>query len=671
MKIIVLLRCTLLIIAICCFSTDAQDYTQFSLPEGAIARLGKGELGQIHFSPDDNLLAVSSSIGIWFYDSHTGKELDLLTYADGVFPFAFAYSPDGKTIATAGTNGMTVVAGKREARLPSTAGNTVQLRNVTTEKKKATLILQTQQAAHIVYSPDGKTIATARKSDNTVYLWDTATGKPKGTLERYVGKDNIKSFAYSPDGNTIATAGGRNDNTVQLYDTYTGEHNTTLTGHREQVNSVAFSPDGKRIVSGSMDGTAQLWDATTGKQNGTLKQTSGIMFLFPWLNTPINSVAYSPEGNTVAAVGMDGKLRLWDTRTTKLISTLTGHTGAIDSVVYSPDGKRIATAGGWKDHTVRLWDAVTGETKAVLTGYSPINSVAYSPDGNTIATGSDYRSNSLQLWDAKTMKLKTTYIEHTYDSLSSIVYAPDTKTIATVHLADNTVRLWNAKTGKYKATFKHTNTDSGYGISSVAYSPDGNTIVIVGGHYKNHKGTVYLWHTQAKKRKIIYEGPSYISAVAYSPDGRTIATGNWNRKIQVWHAVTGEELISIPTDHKDGVESLAFSPDGKTIASTGGYRDDIVQLWDTVTGEHKAMLRGHTKTVTSVVYSPDGKTIVSGSTDGTLRFWDAITEEHKATFTAHTDIVSVVYSPDGKTIATRSTDGTVLLWEVKPALRTE
>jgi WD40 repeat protein len=252
-----------------------------------------------------------------------------------------------------------------------------------------------------------------------------------------------------------------------------------------------------------------------------------------------------------------------------------------------------------------------------------------------------------------------------------MVYAPDGKTIATVNLSNNTIELWSPGTGKHKATFKHANTGPEYDISSVVYSPDGNTIAAVGGHYKDHKGTVYLWHAQTMKRKIIYEGPDYISSVAYSPDGRTIATGSWNSKIQVWHTVTGEELKAIPTKHIGGVESLAYSSDGKTIATGGGYRDDIVQLWDATTGEHKTRLTGHTKTVSSVVYSPDGKTIASGSTDGTVRFWDAITSEHKATFTAHTDIVSVVYSPDGQTLATRSTDGTVILWEIKPTLEAE
>ena len=670
MKISLFLRCTLLTLFVCCLSAIAQDSTQLGLPEGAIARLGKGTLGKIHFSPNGSQLAVSSSIGIWFYDPQTGKELDLLRYTNGVPPFAFAYSPDGNTIASASTNKMTVLTGTRKARLPSISGHIVQMRDVTTGKKRTTLSVQTQHVANVVFAPDGKTIATARKRDNTVYFWDTATGKTKGTLER-VGRGRVQSFVYSPDGNTIATAGGWTDNVVQLWDAQTGAHKATLTGHTKQVNSVAYSPDGTAIASGSTDGTVRLWDVATRKQRAVMGRTSWMNFLFPWLNAPVNAVAYSPDGKTVAATGNDRKLRLWDTQTMKFKATLTGHTGPVNAVVYSPDGKIIATAGGRTDNTVRLWDAVTGETKAVLTGYTPINAVAYSPDGKTIATGGDHYSNTLQLWDAKTKKPKTTYTEHADGPLSSIVYAPDGNTIAAVGLRDNTVRLWSTGTGKHKTIFTHDNTTLEYDLSEVVYAPDGNTIAAVGGYYKQHKGTVYLWHAQTRNRKIIYEGPDYISSVAYSPDGRTIATGSWNGNLQVWHTVTGEELKTIPTKHKGGVDSLAYSPDGKTIATVGGYRDELVQLWDAVTGAHKTRLRGHTKTVSSVAYSPDGKTIASGSTDGTVRFWDAITGEHKATFTAHTDIASVMYSPDGKTIATRSTDGTVLLWETKPTSKRE
>ena len=506
----------LLILLICCLPTLAQDYTQFGLPEGAKGRLGKGKLGGILFSPDGNLLAVSSSIGIWFYDSQTGKEVDLLVHRDGVPPFAFAYSPDGETIAIGSTNAMMVVAGRTEARIPSTTGFIVQLRDVPTAEKKTTLRLQTQRVAFIAYSPDGKVIATAGRdrTGNTLQLWDAQTGERQGTLETHVDGDSISSLVYSPDGKTIATAGSQADNTVELWDAQTGAHKTTLTGHKKKVNAIAYSPDGDSIVSGSRDGTGRLWDVATGECKATLKHISRLAALLPWYYVPVNSVAYSPDGNTIAAASMDGKLRLWDARTMELKMTLIGPTGPVDSIVYSPDGKTIATARNWKDNSVRLWDAGTGEIKATLTGYTHINAVAYSPDGKTIATSGDYGNNSLRLWDARTMELKSTSSERTRGILSPIVYAPDGDTIATVsYLGDNTVRLWDVKMDKRKFTFKHTDAlhfvrkDRKYSISSVAYSPDGNTIATGSGYYKHNEGIVYLWHARTGRRKTLYKGP--------------------------------------------------------------------------------------------------------------------------------------------------------------------
>ena len=258
MKISFFLRGAILTLFICCFSAIAQDATQFSLPDGAIARLGKGTLGKIQFTPDGSRLAVSSSIGIWFYDPETGQELDLLAYTNGVPPFAFAYAPDGNTIASAGTNDLIVITGRRELRLPSISGNIVQIWDTTTGEKRNTVSTQTQKVAAIIYAPDGNTLATARKRDNTVYFWDTATGKSKGTLER-VGSGSVQSFVYAPDGNTLATAGGWTDTLVQLWDAQTGTHKTTLTGHTKRVNSVAYSPDGQTIATRSTDGTVLLW----------------------------------------------------------------------------------------------------------------------------------------------------------------------------------------------------------------------------------------------------------------------------------------------------------------------------------------------------------------------------------------------------------------------------
>ena len=640
MKISVLLIGLLLIISICCFSVLAQDYTQFSLPEGAKARFGKGTLGEVRFSPDRSRLAVSSSVGVWFYDPQTGKALDLLPQTNCAYTFAFAYSPDGDKIARAIDN------------------SKAQVSDVTTKQRIGILTQYGHRITAIAYAPDGTTIITGN-SDGSARVWDAETLQRRGTLRGHKG--SVTAVVYSPDGTTIATGGGWNsrlagkkerDDTVRLWDANTGEHIATFIGHSSTINSLAFSPDNATIASASSDDTVRLWNVNTGETKATLTgHTDSVTF-----------VTYSPDGRMIASASRDKTVQLWDADAGKHKATLRGHTGSVTSVAYSPDGNIIATASGGrysKDNTVRVWDVNTRETEAILTGYNRVNTVAPAPDGDITV------SEGIRLPVAASAEPRN--------------ISPDGKTIATVGSLD-TVQLLEARTGKRKATLKHTNyidwiymmiTDREYGIEAIAFSPDGNTIVTGGGYYTNDEGTVSLWHTRTRKRKVIYKGTGYVSSVAFSPDGRTITAGDWNSKIRLWNAVTGEELQTIRTGHKGGVLSLMYSIDGNTIATGGGHDDNTVRLWDADTGKLKTTFKGQAGRVSSIAYSPDGDTIVTGTRNGKVQLWEATTGQHKTTFTGHTAVTSVVYSHDGKTIASSNTDGTVILWEVPLTLKDE
>lgn len=543
---------TIIIALVCCSPLTAQDHSQIGLPEGVIARIGKGSLGEVHFSPDGSKLAISTSIGIWLHDPHTGKELDLLSRSHITRPYAFAYSPDGKTIASTSWDKSERMRGRRTPAL--------EVWDVATGEDKAILIGHPWRVNSIAYSSDGETIATGGwDHDNTVRLWNAQTGQNIFTSRMQTKRGTFVIF--SPDGTTYAAAW--DVNTVYLWDGKTGKHKITLTGHTKQVSCAAYSPDSKTIATGSYDGTIRLWDATTGTHQTTLAAAVG----------GVRSLAYSPDGDTIVCGGGNGNVQLWDTQTLKLKSTLAGHTARVKSVAYAPDGNTIAT--GSSDGTVRLWDAATGKSKATLTGYMRINAAAYSPDSQTIVTGN--QEGKVHFWDVSTAALKNTFTGDKDGIIFNITYSPDGKTIAVVSSYNDRVFVRDAKTGKHKATLAHFGLidtvflllqNREYDIGPIAYSPDSKMIVTGGDYYTIEKGTVYLWDARTGIRKrVIFKGPGAVRTVVFSKDGkRIIATGDWNNKVRVWHAATGKELTPTLADIPSGSKGLLPSPDGTTTA---------------------------------------------------------------------------------------------------------
>ncbi|WP_335084629.1 nSTAND1 domain-containing NTPase [Nostoc sp.] len=486
----------------------------------------------------------------------------------------------------------------------------------------------------VAFSPDSKTIASA-SADNTVKLWNAATGKEITTLKGH--SSAVNSVAFSPDGKIIASAS--KDKTVKLWNATTGKEITTLNGHSSAVNSVAFSPDGKTIASASADKTVKFWNASTEKEITTLNAHSN----------SVNSIVFSPDGKTIASASKDKTVKLWNAATGKEIITFNGHSNCVYSVVFSPDGKTIASAS--VDETVKLWNAATGKEIITLKGHKNwVRSVAFSPDGKTIASAS--ADNTVKLWNASTGKEIITFDEHS-NSVFSVAFSPDGKTIASAS-ADNTVKLWNAATEKEITTLQA----NYYYVWGVAFSPDGKTIASA-----SADNTVKLWNAATGKEIIPLKGHSNeVNSVAFSPNGKIIASASKDKTVKLWNATTGKEITTL-NGHSDQVFSVAFSPDGKTIASASA--DKTVKFWNAATGKEITTLNGHSNLVRSVAFSPDGKTIASASADKNVKLWNTATGIEITTLNGHSDwVYSVAFSPDGKTIASASADKTVKLWNV-------
>jgi len=327
----------------------------------------------------------------------------------------------------------------------------------------------------------------------------------------------------------------------------------TLKGHKGAVkgavNALAFSPDGKTLVSAATDARfdmatmklevksveAKIWDLTTRKERAALTGFVGTVF----------SLAFSPTGKTIASCGGDttgykvvqkdgkaevvlptGDVKLWDPATGKVQASLTSSRGLVYRVSFSPDGSQLATAsdGG----IVRLWNVATHKEEGALQGHQgPVMSLAYSADGKTLVSAD---SVEIKLWDVASRKerraIKTFCMQ--------LALSPDGKTLATSTSFDpdnkddkHVIRLWDAQTGKARALLRGHKSH----VFAMAFAPDGKTLASA-----SDDGTARLWNVAtAKQHALLLDGETgAVYSIVFSPDGRLVATGSYDRSINIW-----------------------------------------------------------------------------------------------------------------------------------------
>jgi RNA polymerase sigma factor (sigma-70 family) len=319
-----------------------------------------------------------------------------------------------------------------------------------------------------------------------------------------------------------------------------------------------------------------------------------------------------PDGGGAGESGLDDTpqaAEVWEVWATLQIRLVTDKPSAVYSVAFSPDGKTLATAKG--DGSVGLWDMATGTLVRFISSGEPANTsavaaVRFSPDGQRVASvGTD---KTVKLWDAKSGKMLATFQDHN-DNVREVAFSPDGKTLASGS-ADKTLRVWDAATGRVVAVLQVQEAP----VLSLAFTPDGKVLAVASGEPD-------LFLLDARSGQIVqrFKGHSReIYSVAVSPDGTRLATASRDKTVRLWDLASGKELRQI-AGHDGEATSVAFSPDGKRLA-TGG-RDKTIRIHDLTTGKLVATLTGHTGPVYCVIFSPDGKTLASGSEDGTVKLW--------------------------------------------------
>ncbi|MCX5637545.1 MAG: protein kinase [Planctomycetota bacterium] len=429
----------------------------------------------------------------------------------------------------------------------------------------------------------------------------------------------------------------------------------TFWGHQGWVLSVALSPDGKRIISGSEDGMIKVWDAATGIQMMTLCGHESF----------VNCVAVSLDGKRIVSGSKDGTIKVWDAETGSKVMTLRGHGrgelgGSVCCVAYSSDGKRIISGGD--DQTLKVWDVEKGSELITLRiQESNVRSVAFSHDGKRIVSVGNLGVGHLKVWNAETGQEQISLDPNTKDlHFLNVAFSSDGKHIASVHSSKGTVKIWDAETGSEVLTL-HGHRSF---IQSVAFSPDGRYILA-----GCVNGTLKIWEVADGREIIVLRGHmDSVESVAFSPDGKRIVSGSRDRTVKVWDL---EAPSHVRTLHgpKGWTSCVAFSPDGKRIVS-GGSDDDIgkIKVWDAASGtELITTAKAHENGVSAVTFSPDGKCIASGGWDKTVKLWDAETGLEVMTLRGHRDGVvrSMTFSLDNRQLISWSLDDTVKMWDIK------
>ncbi|HVO42117.1 MAG TPA: TIR domain-containing protein, partial [Aggregatilineales bacterium] len=576
-------------------------------------------------SPDGKMILTGDETGAaTLWDRASGQLIRKLVLDPSVKyggdVMAVAFSPDGRFALTG-----------------SAGDGAVTLFDVGTGQLVQKYEGHTDYVTGVAFSPDGNTIVSS-SGDRTIRIWETQTGKQ---LERFDNSDIVFAVAFSPDGRYIASGNG--DNQAHLFLISTGTEVRQFAGHTDSVRSVAFSPDSRYLVTGSDDNTARLWDVQSGQQLSLFIGHSGSPIMDehgnPYPGT-VDAVAFSPNGRYVLTGGADATARLWAILDRLYLS----HEGAVDSIAYSPDGRYFVSGG--EDKTVRLWDASTGKEIREFDGnWYRVDAVAFSPDGRYVmSAGVD---GAIRLWNTETGAPQTmfaasfpipdtsssggasapatptpggvvTWDPHNSGAIDSAVFSPDGQYI----LANGA--LWNAATGQQVQSFDAIDpeTHQPYGTqafdlvagSGVAVSPDGKYVLM--GSLGN---TARLWGRASGRELRWYVSTGPVWAVAFSPDSKYVVTGAADVSVRLFDTVSAKQIRQF-NGHTGPIRSVAFSPDGRFVLSASD--DGTARLWNTETGDEVRRFTGHKGAVTTAIFSPDGRYVLTAGADGTIRLWD-------------------------------------------------
>ena len=662
------------------------DVTTWALPAGAVARLGRGRVQDLAFSPQGHHLAIGTSVGIWWYSLASKVPLALSETERGMVD-AISFSNDGRWFASGNIDGVLKIWDMQHQvcteRIMGQSQWCIQMRPTFSPQMRPT------------FSPDGHHLAVLAQGYNTLDIVNSATGEHVATLGESTPIKKIRRpagnlLAFSPDNHLLANVNSTEDMSrdfVTVWDIESGECISRVSEGRGFIYGLCFSPCGRFLAVGYWGGILNVWDIFSGTLELALTGY-GKYRMYP---------AYSPAGELLAA-GLyqyenQHVVQVWQVAQTEQLDTIQLLRGNVRLVQFSQGGNQVAVASS---REVKVWTK-PNDTTAMQVSFDEhrdtVESVAFSQDGHTLAAG--YRWDNVSLWDVA-RRCSRRVLEEQPPCRTHFVHVSPDATLFSVSIDDNWLKVWDIQKAELCAEMSGPERP---GTWTVSLSPQADLLV---SGYRN--GTLIVWDVQhGQKRHILQAHTDSIKSAAFSADGKRLASASEDRTVRLWDVASGKAVGTLPVHPLlaaaefnaavpailQDVKSLSqadkqlrprlvggitFSPCGRWIA--GGVVGEI-WLWDTTTHEIRMvfLLPDGCKRSFALAFSPCGRYLASGSWwRGTekvsIRLWDVEIGEHLAAFWGHpTDIQTLAFSPDGELLASGSYDGTILLWDVKPYLQ--
>jgi RNA polymerase sigma factor (sigma-70 family) len=573
--------------------------------------------------------------------------------------YALAFSPDKKTLASQGGDDLIRIwelsSGReiRQLRLPPPPKRDADDKLVPAGRSAEPPL---PPGYPIAFAPDGKLLAAGTKT-SSIALWETATGQKLPDITGHQGQ--VTCLAFTPAGQLLS---GSADKTIRLWDVAARKEVRQFAGHDGPVLALALAADKQWLVSASSDQTARLWDLDTARP---IRKFAGHA-------SAVRTVALSPDNKTLVSgdagwvprqtedVSAKATIRFWDTDTAAEIGRFDGLVGGVCSLAFAPDGKTLAAGIG--DMTSRLWEFPSKRELARLGGFKgrafvthfPIYSVAFSPDGQTLASGSIDRR--VRLLDVKTHKERFGYAAQ-QEPIAQLVLSADSRLVAALtdrlrHPApdSNRVRLWDLAERKITAEI----TSNKATLTAIDFGRDGKNLVSASGY-----GPLQVWDAATGQELRSFGGDKLRAAgIAVSPRDSLVAAGisddrDTAHAVRLFDGKTGQELGRLPLTRP--AKNLVFSSDGRVLAAVedqnGEKKPDRVYLWSMPSGKRIGILEGHESRITTIAFSPDGKTLATGGYDKTLRLWEVSTARERDRWEAPDGVTALAFSADGRMLA--------------------